>query len=136
MLPGLSFCFPLVSNGCVRLSYRCLACNYIVPGLKCRSLLKLHLVATNACSVHRLFRKLQRFYGEYLQAYVIYLLLSINRLKLCYFGTKDSGFCRPFPLHIINFNAGEYLLVGHVVSLYVDLLICDVTFLLLGYVIS
>jgi len=51
---------------------------------------------------------------------------------------KDSGFCRPFPLHIINFNAGEYLLVGHVVSSYINLLTRDVKFLLfllLGYVI-
>ena len=68
-----------------------------------------------------------------------YLLLSINKsLELHYFSTKESGFCRPFPLHIINFNAGEYLLVGHVVSLYINLLTHDVTFklfLLLGYVI-
>ena len=68
---------------------------------------------------------------------VVYLLLSVNRsLKLHYFSTKDSGFCRPLPSHIINFNAGEYLLVGHAVSSYVNLSTRDVAFyyLLLGYV--
>jgi len=62
------------------------------------------------------------------QASVVYLLLNVNRsFELRYFSTKDSGFCRPFPSHIISFNTGDYLLVGHVVSSYVNLLTRDVT---------
>jgi len=68
------------------------------------------------------------FYKEYLRASVAYFLLSVDRSwEFYYFGMKDSGFCRPFPLHINNFNAGEYLLVSHVRSF---LLARDVTFLL------
>ena len=68
-------------------------------------------------------------HGEFLQGSVVYLLLSVNRsFELRYFGTKDSGFCRPFALHIINFNASEYLLVGHIVSSYINILTRDVTF--------
>ena len=88
----------------------------------------MRLVTTNACSIHWLLWKLYGFYGGFPQASVVYLLLSINKsFELHYFGTKDSGFCRPFPLHIINFNAHEYLLVGHVVSSYINVLTRDVT---------
>ena len=31
---------------------------------------------------------------------IIIIMLSINKsFELCYFGTKDSVFCRPFPSH-------------------------------------
>ena len=102
-----------------------------MPSLKHRSLFKLHLVTTNACSIHWLLRKPYHFYGGFPQASVVYLLLSINKsFELRYLGTKDSGFCGPFPSHIINFNAGEYLLGGHVVSSYINLLTRDVTFII------
>ena len=82
----------------------------------------------NACSIHWLLRKLYCFYGGFPQASVVYLLLSVNKsFELHYLAMKNSGFCRPFPSHIINFNAGEYLLV-HVVSSCINLLTRDVTF--------
>jgi len=73
-----------------------------------RSLIKLRLVTTNACS-------------GFPEGSVVYLLLSINKsFEFLYFGMKDSRFCRPFPLHIINLNADECLLMGHVVSSYIN----------------
>ena len=64
--------------------------------------------------------------------------LSVNTCRsfeLCYFGTKHLSFCRPFLLHNINFNVGKCLLVGHVVSSYINLLTRDVTFLLFYYLV-
>ena len=105
-----------------------------MPSLKHRNLFKLRIVTTNSLVVTEAILFLWRIPASFCCLFAV----SINKsFELCYFGTKDSGFCRPFPSHI-NFNAGEYLLVGHVVSSYINLLTHDdnfLLFLLLGYVI-